>query len=438
MSSVKTSQPIVDLQAASQPAKRKFVIRGGRRLTGTYPVQGNKNAALPLIAATLLAPAPVTLKRVPKIRDVMNLLRLCQALGAQVEWDEEGLHVDPRGLKPGPDLPDELVKRLRGGILLLGALAQRYGDISCAMPGGCPIGRRSFEAHWSVLRSAGFGVDDSSGRIEITRGEGVSSPRVFLKESSVTGTENALLLFASLGAGRIENPAREPHVIALIDFLRKLGCRIETHPLYFQVLSGIDADADHVYFEIPADYIDAGTLAIAAAATDGHVVLEGVTSFDMLGIRPFLEDFGVIFEEEGPGRLRVRSSSQRQNPPQLTAGLWPLFPTDLISLAIILAVKSQGLCLVHDWMYEARMFFVDKLVRMGAKITLCDPHRVMVEGAGRLKGITLESPDIRAGMALVVAGLCAGGTTTIEHAEVIERGYEDVTGRLRAIGADIR
>ncbi|HSR69255.1 MAG TPA: UDP-N-acetylglucosamine 1-carboxyvinyltransferase [Acidobacteriota bacterium] len=437
MSTVKTKKALVDLEAATETAPRQFVIRGGRRLTGTYPVQGNKNAALPLIAATLLAPGPVTLKRVPRIRDVMNLLRLLRALGAEVEWDQAGLHVDPRPLLERPNLPDELVKRLRGGILLLGALAQRYGDISCAMPGGCPIGRRSFEAHWSVLRAAGFEVDDSSGRIELSRARRQSSPRVFLKESSVTGTENALLLFASMGAGRIENPAREPHVIALIEFLRKLGCDIETHPLYFQVRSGIDAERGPVEFEIPADYIDAGTMAIAAAATDGHVVLEGVTSFDMLGIRPFLEDFGVIFEEEGEDRLRVRSSAQRRNPAQLTAGLWPLFPTDLISLAIVLAVKSQGLCLVHDWMYEARMFFVDKLVRMGAKITLCDPHRVMVEGAGRLKGITLESPDIRAGMALVVAGLCAEGTTTIEHAEVIQRGYEDVIGRLRSIGADI-
>ena len=423
--------------AWKEPLERTtFTIQGGRRLSGVYPVQGNKNAALPLIAASLLSSRPVTLRRVPRIRDVLNLLRLVEAQGARVEWDEHGLVIDPGSMNDSASMPDDLVRRLRGCVLLLAPLAHRYGQVSCTLPGGCPIGRRSFEAHWSVFRAAGFEVRECEGRIEIEGRRQESAPQVFLRQASVTGTENALLLFAALGRGRIENPAREPHVLALIDFLQQLGCRIETHPLHFEVTRGVDPQAGPVEFEVPADYIDAGTLAIAAAVTQGEVVLEGVTSRELTGIRPFLEDFGVVFERAGQRAYRVHRSG-RSNPEQLTAGLWPLFPTDLISLAIVMAIQSEGLCLIHDWMYEARMFFVDKLVRMGARITLCDPHRVLVEGTGRLRGITLESPDIRAGMALVVAGLCAEGTTTIEHGEVILRGYESVSDRLRAVGACI-
>ncbi len=417
---------------------KRFIIEGGGRLEGVYPVQGNKNAALPLIAASLLSQRPVVFERMPHIRDVENLLLLLENLGAECELQDNRLRVDPRKLKQSFVLPDHLVNQLRGGILLLGALAQRYGRISCAQPGGCPIGRRSFGAHWSVFQSAGFEVEEGGGRIDLRRRFRVDTPRVFLRESSVTATENALMLFASMGSGRIENPAREPHVLSLIDFLRQLGCSIRTHPLFYEIESGPDSKGDEpLAFAVPADYIDAGTLAIAAAATEGEVALRGVLASDLMGIRPFLEEFGVAFYDQDCGDVRVFSREERSNPSQLTAGLWPLFPTDLVSLAIVLAVQGKGLCLVHDWMYEARMFFVDKLVRMGARITLCDPHRVLVEGTARLKGITLESPDIRAGMALIVAGLCARGTTVIEHPEVIQRGYERVVERLRAIGADI-
>ncbi len=416
---------------------RKFLIRGGKRLSGEYPVQGNKNAALPLIAATLLARSRVQLRGVPRIGDVENLLLLMQALGCQVTWeDPDRLTVDSSDAKSRP-LPAQLVEKLRGSILLLGALAADVPEFSCALPGGCPIGRRSFEMHWDVFRAAGFSISQDEAQVTLRRDHEVKTPQVYLEESSVTATENALLLFAGLGRGIIENPAREPHVLSLVDFLQRLGCEIELHPLYYRVKGGSRTAGEDVSFSVPADYIDAGTLAIAAAATGGSVTLCGVRWGDLAGIRNVLQRFGLRFQRRDEDRIEVGAGGL-VNPDRIVAGPWPLFPTDLVSLAIVLASQGKGLCLVHDWMYEARMFFIDKLVRMGARITMCDPHRVLVEGPTRLRGTALESPDIRAGMALVVAGLCAQGNTVIEHSEVILRGYQRVAERLRGIGAEIR
>ncbi len=414
---------------------RKFVITGGSQLTGEYPVQGNKNAALPLICAALLARAPVLLRHVPRIDDVDNLLLLVQALGVEVEWQGDELTLDSSQLESN-ELPDQLVERLRGAVLLLGPLAAHFGSISCAVPGGCPIGRRSFNVHWRVFQAAGFSVDESPGRIELKRTESVTEPSVYLEESSVTATENALLLFSALGAGTIENPAREPHVLSLIEFLNLMGCEIELHPLYYRVVRGLNRTGQELEFDVPPDYADAGTIAIATAVTGGSVLIRGIRDQEMMGIQTVLRRFGLQLEFVSETDLKVGPSTL-ENPSEVTAGPWPLFPTDLVSLAIVLATQTSGLCLIHDWMYEARMFFVDKLVRMGARITMCDPHRVLVEGPSRLRGTRLESPDIRAGMALLVAGLCAEGVTVIEHGEMVLRGYEKVTERLRNIGAQI-
>ncbi|HXK62068.1 MAG TPA: UDP-N-acetylglucosamine 1-carboxyvinyltransferase, partial [Acidobacteriota bacterium] len=411
---------------------RKFVIAGRQVLRGDYPVQGNKNAALPLISAALLADTEVVLRNVPRISDVENLVRIIEHIGVQAEWDKTSLRLNPRSLSSA-DLPDHLVESLRGAVLLFGVLAPRFGQLDCAVPGGCPIGRRSFNMHWEVFQAAGFSVVEEGGRISL-KWIDQPTPEVFLEESSVTATENALILFASLGKGVIGNPAREPHVVALIDFLRLLGCEIETHPLFYRVTRGVQPQKSVIDFEVPPDFIDAGTIATATAVTGGSVRLHGIRKLDLIGFQRTLSRFGIQFRRETEEILEV-SSGMIGNPPVITAGPWPSFPTDLVSIVIVLATQGTGTCLIHDWMYEARMFFVDKLSRMGARITICDPHRVLVEGPHRLRGIRLESPDIRAGMALVVAGLCAEGNTTIEHAEVILRGYERVAHRLAAIGA---
>ena len=416
-----------------QPVSQKFTITGRQKLSGPYPVQGNKNAALPLLSAALLSKSVVRFENVPQIADVASILKLIEALSVNVSWENGTLLIDSREFRGG-ELPFELVEKLRGSVLLLGALAPHMDSITCPLPGGCPIGRRSFEMHWDVFRAAGFSVTEESGRVTLRRAEEVAVPQVYLKESSVTATENALILFSALGQGLIENPAREPHVLTLVTFLRQLGCQIELHPHYYRVQNGPSSQTKDFTFRVPADYIDAGTIAIAAAVTGGKVDLLGVTREDFLPIQNVFECFRVHFDEKNPDVIQVKGG-ELENPPQVTAGLWPSFPTDLVSLAIVLATQGRGPCLIHDWMYEARMFFIDKLVRMGATITMCDPHRVMVEGPTLLRGIHLESPDIRAGMALVVAGLCADGVTTIEHTEVIERGYENVAERLTSIGA---
>ncbi len=412
----------------------RFLLEGRRPLEGAYRVQGNKNAALPLIAASLLAGSRVTLHNVPRIVDVENLLLLLQSTGATTRWQDQTLTIDSSQVRSAR-LADELVEKLRGAILLLGALAPLVGDLRCALPGGCPIGRRSFDVHWAVFQAAGFEVREDPEGIEVQSGKRVQRPTVYLEETSVTATENALILYAGLGGGVIQNPAREPHVLALVDFLRLLGCEIELNPLEFRVLSGVERGRD-CDFEVPGDYIDAGTVAIATAVTGGRVRLEGVSERELMGITPVLGGFGIRLERSGEQVWEV-STAELASPPRVMAGLWPLFPTDLVSLAIVLATQSDGLCLVHDWMYEARMFFVDKLVRMGGGITMCDPHRVLVHGPTALRGTRLESPDIRAGMALVVAGLCAHGQTVIEHAEVIKRGYQSVVERLRGLGAEM-
>ncbi len=412
----------------------RLVIEGGHPLQGVYRVQGNKNAALPLIAASLLSREPVTLHNVPRIVDIENLVRLLGALDVKTEWQGSHLSIDAGSLKEA-ELPADIVHRLRGSILLLGVMAPRMDVLTCALPGGCPIGQRSFQVHWSVFRAAGFRIEQDLEKVVIHREHHIDNPRVFLEEASVTATENALILFAGLGGGTVENPAWEPHVQSLIEFLRTLGFSIEVNALSIQIEARLHSQPA-LEFTVPGDYVDAGTLAIAAAVTGGDVAIDGITADALLGVRPALNRFGIHMTPSRESLWAV-SVSPRSSPPKITAGPWPSFPTDLVSLAIVLATQSEGHCLIHDWMYEARMFFVDKLARMGASVTLCDPHRVLVTGPRRLQGIHLESPDIRAGMALVVAGLCAQGTTEIEHSEVIRRGYERVDQRLAELGANI-
>ncbi|GAB4125291.1 MAG: UDP-N-acetylglucosamine 1-carboxyvinyltransferase [Acidobacteriota bacterium] len=414
----------------------RFVIRGGRRLSGRYPVQGNKNAALPLLAASILHPGPVEFRRIPAILDVERMAAILDHIGVRVERQPGVLTVDGTAVR-SPVLAAEQVEQLRGSILLWSALAARFGRVDSGIPGGCPIGRRAFDVHWKVFRSAGFEIVSKHGRFLILKTEDISRPEVYLDESSVTATENALILYAGLGGGTIWNPAREPHVLALIEFLRRIGCELELGPICFRVRRGPHQHAAKIMMEVPADYIDAGTAAIAAGVTGGQVELAGVEPEDLLGVRSQLEGFGLEFEETRVGVLVDAGEKPLRSPDKVTAGLWPGFPTDLTSIAVVLATRSRGLCLIHDWLYESRMFFVDKLVRMGARITVCDPHRVIVEGPVQLRGTHLESPDIRAGMALLVAGLAASGTTRIERAEVVHRGYERVAERFAALGADI-
>ncbi|MGI8785612.1 MAG: UDP-N-acetylglucosamine 1-carboxyvinyltransferase [Acidobacteriota bacterium] len=414
---------------------RTLLIEGRNRLQGTYRVQGNKNAALPVLAASLLARGIVRLSNVPRIWDVENLLALLATQGVQMEWQGQDLCIDNSRVHY-TRLPPELVQKLRGAILLIGPMAAQVESIESVFPGGCPIGARTFQAHWDVLRASGFQVAEDGKGFRIRRRSLQRAPEVYLGECSVTATENALTLFSAIGGGTVHNAASEPHVLALADFLRLLGAEIRFEPNRVQVLRGIDPPTEEIQFRIQPDFIDAGTLAAAAGVTGGRILLEGVCREDLIGTEHVLRQFGVEWKW-GDGQVEVSASSV-ENPQRVVVGLWPGFPTDLASLVIVLATQGSGTTLVHDWMYEARMFFVDKLARMGARITLCDPHRVLVQGPTALRATTLESPDIRAGMALIVAGLVASGQTRVEHAEIVFRGYERIVERLQGLGADIR
>lgn len=399
-------------------------------------MQGNKNAALPIMAATLLARKTVCLRNVPRIWDVESMLGLLRSQGAVADWQGEELHIDPTHLSFA-SLPQPLVEQLRGAILLTAPLAAHTDFVESNFPGGCPIGARTFDTHWDVFRAAGFDVEDDGRYFQIRRQKRVSHPEVYLAESSVTATENALILFSALGGGTIHNPAREPHVRALVEFLRLLGASIERGPDMVRVIRGVDPPECDVRFEIQPDFIDAGTLSIAAGATGGKIVLGNVCRRDLMGIEHVLRQYGVNWDWKDENNVEVQTASIK-NPRRVVVGLWPGFPTDLSSLAIVLSTQGEGSTLVHDWMYESRMFFIDKLARMGARVILCDPHRVVVQGPTPLRATTLESPDIRAGMALIVAGLVARGQTRIEHAEVVFRGYEWIVERLSGLGAYIR
>ena len=301
----------------------RLIIEGGHPLQGLYRVQGNKNAALPLIAASLLSSEPVALHNVPRIVDVENLVRLLDTLNVKTDWEQSRLGIDPIRLEEN-ELPADIVHRLRGAILLLGVLAPRVDLLTCSLPGGCPIGRRSFQVHWSVFRAAGFEVHQDPEKVVIRREREVDNPRVFLEEASVTATENALILFAGLDGGTVENPAREPHVQSLIEFLQLLGCSIEVDALAIHIRCGADRPGPQ-QFVVPGDYVDAGTLAIAAAVTGGEVAISGVTADDLLGVCPVLDRFGIHLTLAGESVWTV-SVTPRSCPPQITAGVWPAFP----------------------------------------------------------------------------------------------------------------
>ncbi|HEY2932618.1 MAG TPA: UDP-N-acetylglucosamine 1-carboxyvinyltransferase [Acidobacteriota bacterium] len=415
---------------------RTLLIEGRTRLEGSYRVQGNKNAALPLIAAALLARSGVRFRNVPRIWDVENMLALLRTQGAVAEWQGEDLWIDPRSVHYSA-LPEDLVHKLRGAILLVGPMAARLDAMESAFPGGCPIGARTFQAHWDVLEAYGYGVTEDATSFHVRRLRISEPPDVYMSESSVTATENALILFSALRGGTLHNAATEPHVLQLADFLRALGAGIETGANTFRVLRPVNPSEHDITFAVQPDFVDAGTMAVAAGVTGGRILLENVCREDLLGIEHVLKQYGVAWDWKQEDLVEVHATHLR-NPARVVVGLWPGFPTDLASLVIVLSTQGFGNTLVHDWMYEARMFFVDKLTRMGARITLCDPHRVLVQGPTLLRGTALESPDIRAGMALIVAGLVAKGQTRVEHAEVVFRGYERIVERLSALGASIR
>jgi UDP-N-acetylglucosamine 1-carboxyvinyltransferase len=418
-----------------------FVIDGGRPLNGTIRVAGNKNAALPIVAACLLTEEPVTLRNVPLITDVKTMLELIADLGVDVEQlgpNEVRIHANEISKH---DLDEELCSKIRASILLAGPLLARDGEAIVPPPGGDVIGRRRLDTHIHALSQ--LGADIHTNRRYTMRADRLRGAKVFLDEASVTGTENVVMA-AVLAEGEtvIANAACEPHVQDLCRFLVSLGADIEGIGSNVLRIHGVDRLSGGEWRICP-DHIEVASFIGLAAVTDGDILIEDVVPEHLSGIWHGFERLGVIWEEKessvrvpGGQELAVRDDIGSQIP-KIEDGPWPAFPADLTSIALAVATQARGTVLIFEKMFENRLFFVDKLVGMGARIILCDPHRAVVNGPARLYGERMESPDIRAGMAMLIASLCAEGTSTIGNIGQIDRGYEQIDERLRALGAHI-
>jgi UDP-N-acetylglucosamine 1-carboxyvinyltransferase len=422
----------------------KFVIDGGRPLSGTVRPAGNKNGALPILAASVLTAEDVIVRNVPRIRDVASMINLLEGLGVTVEWlDEHAVRLNAGNLNAEDGLRREDAERIRASFLLAGPLLARFGHCTMPPPGGDVIGRRRLDPHLDALRALGATLE--LGRdIEMTAPNGgLRAGEIFMDEPSVMATENALLAAAlTPGTTVIGNAACEPHVQDLARMLVSMGATIDgigSNVLHVQGQQELGG-CDHA---VGPDHIEIGSFMALAGVTGGEVRITDVAPDDLRMIRLVFGKIGLHSELEGttvlvPGGQQLQTARDvGEHKMKVQDGPWPAFPADLTSIAVALATQAQGSVLIHEWMFENRLVFTDKLVGMGADITLCDPHRAIVSGPCRLHGERLTSPDIRAGMALLIAALCAEGRSTIHNVDQIDRGYEAIDDRLRALGAQI-
>jgi UDP-N-acetylglucosamine 1-carboxyvinyltransferase len=418
-----------------------FVIEGARPLNGRIRATGNKNGALPILAACLLTTDPVTLANVPRIRDVETMIELLADLGAEVGWtgpNEVRVHA-ANVSKSNPDAG--LCSRIRASFLLAGPLLARFGGATMPPPGGDVIGRRRLDPHIHALAKLGAEIDFN--RQYEMRASSLRGASVFLDEASVMATENTVMA-AVLTEGEtvLGNAACEPHVQDLCRFLVSLGAQIEGIESNVLRIVGVER-LEGGSWTIGADHIEVGSFIGMAAVTGGDVTIEGANAKDLVSIIPSLGRLGVHVEV-GDGVVRVPNRQQLvvQDDlggmiPKIEDGPWPAFPSDLTSIAITVATQAFGTVLMFEKMFENRLFFADKLISMGARIILCDPHRAVVTGPTPLVGQRMESPDIRAGMAMLLAALCAEGQSTIGAVHQIDKGYERIDERLRGLGASI-
>ena len=418
-----------------------FRVIGGTALKGTVRPAGNKNAALPIIAASLLADGPSELVNVPRIRDVEALLSLIADLGADVSWTgDHTLTIDPGAVEPKRLDPD-LCSSIRASILLAGPLLARFGRVTLPPPGGDVIGRRRLDTHFVAFEQLGatveIGADYQLEAKELTGAD------IFLDEPSVTATENALMA-ASLARGRtvLRNAASEPHVQDLARALAAMGAAIDGIGTNELTVEG-GGELKGATLEIGPDHVEIGSFIGLAAVTDGEITIEGtrpddlraiLLNFERLGVRPRLDGDTLIVDSHQERRIKPDLGGHI---PKIEDGPWPAFPADLMSIAVVAATQCEGMVLLFEKMFESRLFFVDKLVGLGARLLLCDPHRVVISGPTELTGGVVESPDIRDGMAMLLAALAAEGESIIHNIGQVDRGYERIDERLRELGADI-
>jgi len=412
----------------------KFIINGRTPLNGEIKTAGNKNAALPIIAAAALTGGECRINNIPRIRDVEVMLRLLEELGRKVEWTSSS-SICITGEINESSLNRTSAGKLRASILFASPLLAKFNETEFPPPGGCVIGRRRLDNNLYVFQALGAN-ENFDGEVYKLTMTGKHRKNIFLKEASVTATENALILAANLDEEfTIQNAACEPHIEDLAAILIKMGARIIGAGTNKIIVKGEKELSGFEHSVVP-DHIEAGTLAIAAAATGGNLVIHNAIEEHLQMTLHHLSKLNVDFEFKDDS-LIVKKSTLKSGTHKVQVGLWPGFPTDLMSPMIVLSTQAQGVTLCHDWMFESRMFFVDKLIVMGAEITQCDPHRVLVYGPTKLRGQSLSSPDIRAGIALVIAAMAADGQSEIDHAELIDRGYVAIDERLNSLGAKI-
>ncbi len=420
----------------------QFIIEGGHRLHGAITPVGNKNSALPLLAACLLTDKPLTLGNMPDIGDVRTKIELLRQLGVDVE--KEGgstLRLDAR--KVGSNEPDALLsQRIRTAPLLIGPLLARRGRVTVSRPGGDRIGKRSLHTHFLALEALGAHVEVANGQY-IVNSDGLVGADILLDEMSVTGTEQAILAAVlAKGTSRIFNAASEPHVQDVCRCLVQMGAHIDGIGSNVLTIEGVD-QLEGTTYDIGPDFMEVGSLIGLAAATRSEIRIQNARPAEHRITRIMFERIGVTWHNDGEDiivpadqELCIHASAH-STIPKIESMPWPGFPTDLLSIAIVVATQTKGTVLIHEKMFENRLFFVDRLISMGAGIVLCDPHRAIIVGPTQLHAETLVSPDIRAGMALLIAALAAEGTSTIQNINQIDRGYERIEERLRALGAHI-
>jgi UDP-N-acetylglucosamine 1-carboxyvinyltransferase len=418
-----------------------YEIEGGFPLKGTITASGNKNAALPCIAACLLTDEKIILRRVPEIEDVQVMFRILEGLGTEVKKLRDGEYsVQVKDIKTS-EIPLDMAREVRASILFAGPLLARTGQVVLPPPGGDVIGRRRLDTHFDALAALGARVEvDGVFRLTANKLVGID---LFLDEASVTATENAIMA-AVLSSGKtiIQNAASEPHVQDLCRMLNTMGAKISGIGSNILEIDGVKK-LSGTDFEIGPDYMEIGSYIGLAAVTRGELTIRKVAHRDLRMTKIVLGKLGIHWEIEEDTLFVSSGQELRVNPdlggmiPKIDDAPWPGFPADLTSITAVIATQVEGTVLVHEKMFESRMFFVDKLITMGARIVLCDPHRAVISGPARLKGATLVSPDVRAGMALVIAALCAEGKSEIQNIYQIERGYEDLPKRLGSLGARI-
>ena len=419
----------------------EYHIEGGFPIKGTIAASGNKNAALPCIAAVLLTDKEVTLRNIPDIEDTGVMIKILERLGVTAEKISDNTWKFCAKNLNSHEIPSDLAKKIRASILFAGPLLARLGKAQLFPPGGDVIGRRRLDTHFLALTELGARVN-TDGQLSFTANKLVGAD-IFLDEASVTATENAVMA-ACLAEGTtiLTNTASEPHVRDLCNMLIAMGADITGVGSNILTIKGVKK-LHGCDFKIGPDYMEIGSFIGLAAATRGSITITGVEQRDMRAIRLAFGRLGITWTTEGDSIIVGNEQNMQVSPdlggmiPKIDDSPWPGFPPDLTSIMTVVATQVEGTVLIHEKMFESRMFFVDKLIGMGARITLCDPHRAVVSGPSLLRGTELVSPDVRAGMAMVIAAMCARGESIIKNVYQVERGYEHLTEKLQSLGAHI-